>query len=96
MNRLKKELKKHHIIGCTDDMDIMKYGYDESECLVCFTNTVIVTRYDCNVLDSEFRLYDRNFNLIAIQNCFPETQFFGDAGNKWNVCTDFGFPDDYE
>lgn len=89
MNRLKQELRKHHIIGCTDEMSILKYGYDESENLVCFTNTVIVTRYDSNVIDSEYRLYDRNYNLIAIQSCYPETQFFGDAGNKWQVYTNF-------
>ena len=89
MNRLKKELKKHHIISCTDDMEIMKYGYDECENFVCFTNNVIVTRYDSNVLEPEFRLYDKNFKPIAVQSCYPETMFFGDAGNKWQVYTNF-------
>jgi len=89
MNRLKKELKKHHITGSTDELEIYRTGYDECENLVCFTNNVIVTRYDSNVIDSEFRIYDKNYNLIAIQACFPETQFFGDAGNKWQVYTNF-------
>lgn len=97
MNRLKKELKKHHITGCTDEIDIWRNGgYDYCEFLVCFTKDIIVTKYECNVLDSQFRLYDKNFNLVAVQDCFPETQFFGETGNKWNVGTDFGFPDDYD
>ena len=97
MNRLKKELKKRYITGESDEISIMNSGYDYAEYLVCFTKDVIVTKFECNVLDSEFHLYStKNFELIAIQNCYPETQFFGDTGNKWNVNTEFGFPDDYE
>lgn len=87
MNRLKKELKKRNIISCTDDLQIWKTGIEESENLITFTRDVIITKYSCNVLNPSFRIYDKNYNLIAIQDCFLETDFFFDSCNKWNVFT---------
>lgn len=88
MNRLKRELKKRNIISQTDDLQIWKTGIDESECLITFTKDVIVTQYSCNVLDSQYRIYNsKTLELIAIQDCYPETQFFNESGNKWNVFT---------
>lgn len=87
MNRLKKELKKHHIISQSDEIEIYRTGIDESENLITFTRDVIITRYDCNVLNPSFRIYDKNYNLIAIQDCYKETDFFFDNCNPWSVFT---------
>lgn len=87
MNRLKKELKKRYIIFETDDLQIWNTGIDESENLITFTKDVIITKYSCNVLNPSFRIYDKNYNLVAIQDCYIEDDFFFSSCNPWNVFT---------
>lgn len=77
MNRLEKELRQRGIVFDTDDMQVCLHGmeYDNLQHLVFFTQDFIVCRFDSAVLDSEFRLYDKRFNLIGTQNVWKDSMF---------------------
>lgn len=77
MNRLKKELIKRGIIGASDPWE----SFDWCEHLVFTTKDFIVTRYCCEVLDPLFKIYDKNFTMIAEQACERDEQ--GWHENPW-------------
>lgn len=91
MNRLKKELKKRGIIFKSDEMQVMSGAeYDTQVSLLFFTKDFIVCRFDCAVLDSEFHIFDRNFNLIATQQIYKtNVSFSGIKSNPWFCITNF-------
>ena len=85
MNRLKKELKNRGITYACEDIS----GYDPYEAeeqLIAVTNGFIITGYYCNVLEPMYKIYDRNFNCIAIQSSERTDSFCGNkCMNPWGV-----------
>ena len=83
MTRLKRELRKRGLIFEAPDYP-WSAEYDACQALVTITETVIVTVFDCSVLPTELRLYDRRtFAEIGGQNLTPEPMLFG-KGKSWD------------
>lgn len=79
MNRIKKELKKRGIIGESAEPC---YSVEYCEKLAFVTKEFIVTVYECDVLDPEFRIYSaKTFEQIASQNVRPDKLF---PNNRWD------------
>lgn len=77
MTRLKQELVNRGIIGENEPWDSIGW----CEYLVFITKDFIVTRYCCDVLEPLFKIYDKNFTLIAEQACERDEQ--GWQENPW-------------
>lgn len=85
MNRLNKELRNRGIVYDSYD----ESGYDTYECeeqLVTITDNFIITCFYCNVLEPQYKIYDRHFNFIGQQSSEKEDYFLGDKRtNPWSV-----------
>lgn len=85
MTRLKRELMDRGIIyDCENES-----GYDPyeaEEVLVDITADFIITAFFCNVLEPQYKLYDKNFHFLGQQSTRREDDFFGiKATNPWSV-----------
>jgi hypothetical protein len=76
MNRLKKELKLRNITFEPNEYWVMQGAeYDNSASLFTITDSFIIILWTSSVLPNEFRIYDKNFNLIGGQEVFREPIF---------------------
>ena len=85
MTRLKKEMVKRGLIFDTDCCDeyITQHRLESQEQNVSFwTKDFIVCFWCSNVVNPEWRIYDKNFNFIGGQNVQPDNNFFG-MFDKW-------------
>ena len=88
MTRLTKELRNRNIVFDESDYyGMFDTGYNSSETLFCVSNDLIITLYTCDVLDPQFKIYDKHFNLVGSQDCFKNTVAF--LGN--NPFCSFGY-----
>lgn len=72
MTRLKKELAKRGIIF--DDSD-SNDCYEAFEELFICEKGFVITISGNNMLDPMFRIYDRNLELVAIQDCLKDKYY---------------------
>lgn len=74
---LENELRKRGLIWKADEIDIVMKGieYDNCQSLQFVTKDFIVCRFDSAVMDSEFRIYDKNYNLVGVQNVWKDAMF---------------------
>lgn len=88
MNRLKKELLKRGLVG-DNEIDVItgKSNIEWESKFVTITDKFIITTNYTNVLDSMFRIYDFNFNLIATQCILYDNMEHWNFGNfnPWDV-----------
>lgn len=77
MTKLEKVMIEKGLIWNEDEVDILLHGIEYDNCctLQFVTKGFVVTKFDSAVLPSEFRIYDRNFNLIATQNVHKDSMF---------------------
>ncbi len=74
MTRLEKELRKHGLVYEYEPEE----QYGACEALVEITDKFIITLFGCDVLPSEFHIYDRNtYEMIGGQDMRKTTTFFG-------------------
>lgn len=82
MNRLNKELRNRGIVYDSYDESV----YEAEEQLVTITNNFIITCFYCNVLEPQYKIYDRNFNLIGQQSSKKTDYFLGNkTHNPWSI-----------
>ena len=73
MTRLKKELMAKGIIF---DVDEWYTNYGECQELYAIEGNFIITIWGCDVLDPEFRIYDRHtFEFIGGQDMYKSLSF---------------------
>ena len=79
MNRLNKELRQRGIVYDADEVAIVMKGaeYDTDTRLVSIENGIITILWSSAVMDSVFKLYDLQFNLIGEQSVHPDKTFNG-------------------
>ena len=84
MNRLKRELVKRELVKSQNIYDVAL------DCnLVFYNQNFIIIAVHCSVLDTYFKIYDTNFNLIARQNLMPDydCMCFDSCFDPWDVYT---------